>query len=599
MTKRIDPRVLRAPEDLLIRAMYPGRVLVVGSCLSEYFASTLKHMPNPCESDVVWLGHPIDAFPRPIEDYDFQIVQLPLRTVLPDMAFAKLSQADVSGHESLFEHAVGVMQHLLGQAMHWNRERGILTFVFSFIAPVQNPVGRLLPRYDLRNPVYFVEQLNVQLASLLRDYRNTYFFELNDIVSYFGRRFVQDDMIVTMNHGAFFGDFDFQLDQGRLELSDKATDLYEERHWPFFQASWQELVAMYRTIKQIDAVKLVVVDLDDTLWRGIGAELEPEQLPTSEGWPKGLWEALIFLKRRGVLLAIISKNDKQRVRSFWDRIFQGQMTLDDFAAVRINWGAKPQNMAEILSEVNLLTQNVVYIDDNPIERAAIKQAFPEMRVLGGSPITWRRILLWSSETQVVEITDESSKRTQMVRAQVTREAERKKFSREEFLATLDVKVSLFAIDSIAHPRFARTFELINKTNQFNTTGRRWTREECVKALAEGTKLLVFEVGDKFTNYGLVGSLIIDGPKIIQFVMSCRILGLDVELAVIARIVKKLRDAGYPEASADLVETEVNLPCRGLYQQCGFEHVEHSWRRSLNELPAAPEHVQWIEGSSIW
>ncbi|MGJ5206468.1 HAD-IIIC family phosphatase [Bradyrhizobium sp. HKCCYLR20261] len=590
MSKLIDSRVLRAPEDLAVNPTPPKRVLIVGSCLSEGFANRMKHLPVPCESDLFLLGQPIDVLPRPLEDYDFQIVQLALRFVLPDMAFAKLKDSDLAAHERLFDHAVGTMRQHLERAMLWNRDRGILTFVFSFLAPVQNPVGRLLPRYDLRNPVYFVERLNEQLAADLREYKNAYLFDINDMASYFGRRFVQDDVVTAMNHGAFISNYDFNHDSQRLEPSDKATDLFEERVWPFFQASWQELVSMYRTVRQADAVKLVVIDLDDTLWRGISAELDPEQFPTSEGWPKGFWEALAFLKRRGVLLAIVSKNDEQRVRSFWDKILRGQLKLDDFAVVQINWDPKPQNMAEVLAKVNLLPRNVVYIDDNPVERAAIKEAFPEIRVLGGSPITWRRILLWSPETQVAEITDESSKRTEMVRAQVVREGERKKLSREEFLATLEVKLNLFEVSSPEDAKFARVFELINKTNQFNTTGRRWTHEECVKAMQGGLRILAFDVADKFTEYGLVGVILLSEARIEQFVMSCRVLGLEVEIAAIAELCKRWHESGAVTASAAFVETEKNLPCRDLYSRSGFSKVEQGWQRDLRVTLPIPSHV---------
>ena len=100
---------------------------------------------------------------------------------------------------------------------------------------------------------------------------------------------------------------------------------------------------MYRTLRGIDQVKLVIVDLDDTLWRGVIAEEGDISDETIEGWPMGLIEALQFLKKRGVLLAIISKNDEARIEGLWDRIMRGRLRLEDFVVRRINWRSKADN----------------------------------------------------------------------------------------------------------------------------------------------------------------------------------------------------------------------------------------------------------------
>src|SRR5262249_43269016 len=164
---------------------------------------------------------------------------------------------------------------------------------------------------------------------------------------------------------------------------------------------------MYRTASQIDAVKLVVMDLDDTMWKGVSGEQVDVGPQMIEGWPMGVIEALQYLKRRGVLLGIISKNDEHRVRAVWDKILDQWLRLDDFVSVKINWQPKPENMLQVLRGVNLLPRNTLFIDDNPVERAAMKHAFPDIRVLGRFPFYLRRILLWAPEIQVPTITDES------------------------------------------------------------------------------------------------------------------------------------------------------------------------------------------------
>jgi FkbH-like protein len=213
-----------------------------------------------------------------------------------------------------------------------------------------------------------------------------------------------------------------------------------------------------------------------------------------------------------------------------------------------------------------------------------------MRILGGTPLTWRRILLWAPETQLGAITLESVNRTEMVRAQVVREEQRAVLSREEFLATLNVKMRFFELHNTGHSRFPRVLELINKTNQFNTTGQRWTLEECAAALAAGASFYAFEVADLYTDYGLVGVLIVDGTEIRQFVMSCRVMGLEVELSAVACIHNLLRDAGVRNIFAAMVETDRNLPCRDVYARCGFSIADRGFEKPTSQPMVIPAHI---------
>ena len=448
--------------------------------------------------------------PRPADAYDFQVVQIPLRSVLPDGPFFRMSYSDVDGYEKLFEMAKGRLSQFLQAAMRWNLEYGILTFVFNFQLPQQNPMGRLLPRYDLRNFVYFVEELNKHLDMEARKFNNAYIFDHDQVVATYGRKYFQDDSVWQSNHNSAIIDLDFLYDQERVEGACRASTYLQSKVSEYMGYEWTEILAMYKTIRQMDMVKLVIVDIDDTLWRGVAAEQNEAEpgLEALEGWPLGFAEALGHLKRRGVVLAIASKNDEGRVAQILSRTYGRRLCLDDFAVRKINWQPKADSIEEILHEVNLLPRNVVFVDDNPSERAAVKAAFPEIRVFGPNPLLWRRILLWSAETQVSSITAESAARTEMVHAQVERERQRQQMSRQDFLASLSLAVNLIDIADMDHPGFPRVLELINKTNQFNTTGKRWTKQECLAAVATGTRFIAFDVEDRFTGYGIVGVVVV-------------------------------------------------------------------------------------------
>lgn len=583
----------RVPHDLAATGYRPRRVMVVGSCMSSTLADHFKALAEDCPCDFILINNLSElprSPPRPMTDYDFQFVQLPLRPLLPDTEFFVLPYSDIDAHERFFEEVGSRLRHHLDFAMRWNAEHGILTFASNFFVPQQNPFGRLLPSQDLRNPVYLVERINALLEKELQRYSNAFLINADQIASTFGKAYIQDDSVNVLGHSSFlpleYHDLPADL---RIQLP-PPSEQFEVRYARFASAMWLEMCAMARTIRQIDQVKLVVVDLDNTLWRGVPAErLEAPSNDDVEGWPLGVIEALQILRRRGVLLAIVSKNDEGRIRGLWDQIMFGRLSLDgDFVARRINWLPKAQNLAEILQELNLLPNSVVFVDDNPVERSSIETAFPGIRTLGANPYLVRQVLLWAPETQVTRITAESSKRTEMVHAQLKREEVRGRLSAEEFLATLNVKIKLSQIDSAADAKIFRALELINKTNQFNTTGRRWTLDGCAKAIGENSRFFVFEVQDRFTNYGLVGVVILQENRIEQFVMSCRVFGLGVEKAVIAELSHRM---GGEPIIGRLEQTEANLPARDLYARCGFFESGGDWIRPPGKAIDMPGHVE--------
>ncbi len=580
---------LRIPLELRQTELRARRVLVVGSCLSEFLAGYIVKADDGCPCDFVLANHmhqlPKEP-PQPIADYDFQLVQLALRSLLPERSYLSLRYDDLAAYERLLEQVRQRLSHNLAAAMRWNQERGLLTFVANFFVPQQNLLGRLMPRCDLRNPVYLVERINQCLAEELSRYSNAYLLDVDQISAGLGKAFIQDDATDFFAHNNVLDQEFTDIDEP-IEWHPPVTEIDPARVVGFARAVWVELLAMLRTARQVDQVKLVAVDLDGVLWRGVAAE-DDDEGDRVEGWPLGIIEALQFLKKRGVLLAIVSKNDEARIEARWDKIMHGRLSLDDFAVREINWRPKAENIDEIIREVNVLPRNVVFIDDNPAERAAVKAALPEVRVLEAHPYLIRRILLWAPETQVAGVTEESARRTEMVRAQVERETDRRRMSREEFLASLKVTVKLFDIASTEDKKFPRALELINKTNQFNTTGRRWTRADCVAAFAQGTRFHAFEVQDRFTRYGLVGVVVVEAGRIDQFVMSCRVIGLDVEKAVVAALTARLQNGS--DLAARLDETEANLPCRDLYERCGFKRDGGYWIKPRAYVVEAPAHV---------
>ncbi|MDE2364779.1 MAG: HAD-IIIC family phosphatase [Hyphomicrobiales bacterium] len=573
------------PHDLTVTALEPSRAIMMGRCGSVVAAEIFKRY-SQCEIEFIFRGGMTelpDAPPRPPSDYDFQIIEIALRDVLPDGAHWNLPWDDLAAHEAAFERSSAYLREAIRQSLKWNQKHGLLTFVLNYMRPQQNPMGRLLPKYDLRNPGYFIERLNMVLEEEVLKRSMAFVLDAQEVVESSGRRFTQDDSVAALNHHSFLTAT--TPDVRRIEPAPSLADHYEVKAADALRSIWDVAIAMYRTVKQVDAVKLVVVDLDDTMWTGVSGDSEGVDV---EGWPHGMMEALAYLKKRGVLLAIISKNDEERARQTWRKWIGDRLPMENFIC-KINWRPKVENMREILADVNLLPRNVVYVDDHPVERAAMSAAFPDLRVLTRFHYYWRRILLWSSETQVPFISAESARRTEMVQAQVQREQTRKEMSRENFLASLGLKVTVRAISGADDPAFLRAFELTNKTNQFNTTGVRWDRTDFSALLGQGA-IYVFDVSDKFTPYGTTGAVLTRGVHIEQFVMSCRVAGMDNEIAAMSAIVSDLRARYNSPLTASFQETDANFLCRDFLARCGFVSTQSVWTLPADAAPSPP-HIE--------
>ena len=150
-----DPFYYRVPQDLKVSAEGVSNIIIVGSCLAEIWVSAIREFAS-VEIELYTSGTILPEAPKCGFDlYDFQLVQLPLRSLIPDLSFFKLKQDDPVGHRELYAHSVNTLRANLDRSMRWNKQYGLLTFVTSLITPQQNLVGRFMPRYDFRNPVYF------------------------------------------------------------------------------------------------------------------------------------------------------------------------------------------------------------------------------------------------------------------------------------------------------------------------------------------------------------------------------------------------------------------------------------------------------------
>ena len=332
-----------------------------------------------------------------------------------------------------------------------------------------------------------------------------------------------------------------------------------------------------------DAKKLLVVDLDNTLWGGVVGDLGWENLRL--GGHDYLGEAFLdfqralkSLRNRGIVLAIASKNDESVALEALSKHPEMVLRPADFSAWRINWNDKAANIAELAAELNLGLQSVVFIDDNPVERARVREALPEVYV----PEWPDDKTLFASKLRELNcfdsayVTAEDASRSQMYATDKQRELLRSKVSSaEDWLLSLETEV---AVEELSDANCARVVQLLNKTNQMNLTTRRLAEAELRAWLRQKNRTLwAFRVKDKFGDSGLTGILSLElesgGAVITDFVLSCRVMGRNVERAMVAFAAQHCTHLGLRELRANYIPTSKNKPCLSFWMSSGFAYDE--------------------------
>jgi FkbH-like protein len=319
--------------------------------------------------------------------------------------------------------------------------------------------------------------------------------------------------------------------------------------------------------------KLIVLDLDDTLWGGVVGDLGWQNLrigghdPVGEAF-KDFQLALQALKRKGVLLGIVSKNEESTALEAIGSHPEMALRKDDFAGWRINWQDKAQNIADLATELNLGLQSVVFIDDNPAERARVQEALPEVLVPDWplNPMEYPLALEKLRCFDKAEVTAEDGQRSAMYVLERKRRAVRAEVgSLDQWLETLEVRV---LVEGVNPANLERVTQLLNKTNQMNLSTRRLTRDELWDWTRQPeNKMLAFRVADKFGDYGLVGigsfSNQSEGAAdavLVDFILSCRAMGREVERAMMHVLLTAARAAGARFIRAEYLPTPKNQPC---------------------------------------
>jgi FkbH-like protein len=427
---------------------------------------------------------------------------------------------------------------------------------------------------------------NLHLADLVEGFADVHVVDVAAELAAVGARRMVDDGLVDFTHFGSPGWLLQRPERERAAVYDQFPDLASLVDAVGGDPYGREAVMAKAHVDAmtvalgLDRKKCVIVDLDGTLWPGVLAETgapfawSPEiSGPYSYvGLYFGLHEALLRLKRRGVLLACVSKNDEATVRELWkypdgypkDRL----LSPDDFVTWRVNWNDKVENIRSIAEELGFALETFLFIDDHPVERDRVRQRLPEVEVWGEDPFALRGRLLGDPRLQLPRLTDEAQARTDLVRAQLVRQRIRAETLDEaDYVASLNIQ---WRIERLSPgDRLERVEELFQRTTQFNTTGRKFSLPE-LQGLVAGPDSAAFtlHVADRFGDHGLVGAAVVDHGEIVGLAMSCRVLGMGVEHRFLQHLIGTLTPQ-WPRLFGRIVETARNIPVRNIYRDNGF------------------------------
>lgn len=360
-------------------------------------------------------------------------------------------------------------------------------------------------------------------------------------------------------------------------------------------ASLARLTARSLRAAWVPPAKCLVLDMDNTLWGGVLGEAGMEGIALGPDYPGNVFvefqRRILSLRDRGVLLAAASKNNAADVEAVLAGHPSCLLRREHFSAFEVHWEDKAQSLRRIAQSLNIGLDSLVFVDDNPAERAWVRAEVPEVSVieLPAQVMGYWKALEACGCFDSLTITMEDRQRAGMYAGEEQRQALRSAAGNlDDFLRSLEMVLTVGRIDEGTLPRVA---QLLAKTNQFNLTTRRHDEAVIREMCAAGTGLWV-RMRDRFGDAGLVGVVIAvpvlpEAWRIDTLLMSCRVIGRRLETAMLALLERAAAVLGVRSLIGEFVPSLKNQPAAGFLPEHGFVSEGEMWRYTLDaprELP---------------
>jgi FkbH-like protein len=376
--------------------------------------------------------------------------------------------------------------------------------------------------------------------------------------------------------------------------------------------TYGEYVARIIAARQGRSAKCLVLDLDNTLWGGVIGDDGMDGIVIGQGSAlgEGFAELQAYAKelaRRGVILAVSSKNDEANALEPFEKHPDMVLRRTDIAAFRADWTDKAANIRAIAQDLNIGLDSLVFLDDNPAERIQVREALPMVSVpeVPDDPAMIPHILADAGYFESLAITAEDLQRSAQYQENIAREQHRANASDlEGFLRGLAMQMVWRRFDTLGMQRIV---QLINKTNQFNLTTRRYTDEDVAAILADPRAVgLQIRLLDRFGDNGIIAIIIgrmEDGATLAldTWLMSCRVLGRQVEATTLNLIAATARAMGATTLRGQYIPTKKNGMVKDHYERLGFTTIAHTEdggsiaTLDISDYVPRPTFIETIEG----
>jgi FkbH-like protein len=354
--------------------------------------------------------------------------------------------------------------------------------------------------------------------------------------------------------------------------------------------------------------KVIICDLDDTIWGGIVGDDGWENLQLGGHDPIGesmidFQHKLKELSNRGILLSIVSKNTEAVALEAIEKHPEMILRKKNFSSWRINWNDKAQNIVDLMKELNLGLDSAVFLDDNPIERSRVREALPDVLVpeMPVDKLLYPSFLAKLNCFDTSSISPEDRRRTEEYSIERERRESRKESSGEiksvdDWLQTLGVEI---IAEKINKNNSQRAVQLLNKTNQFNLSTRRLSEDELFTWLKSNNRdFFVYRVKDKFSDSGITGIASYEISekvlKVIDFILSCRVMGRRVEEAIYYHILEKAKLIECKSVVFEYLETKKNLPCLNFLKSIKFKNIKNQYIWDVKNNFTMPKSINLCE-----
>jgi FkbH-like protein len=402
------------------------------------------------------------------------------------------------------------------------------------------------------------------------------------------------NLVSTIN--AELGEFvrgsgDVLLDVAGLAETVGLADWHDPQLWNLGKFAFSDqLIPLYadHVARVVAAIrgksgKVLILDLDNTLWGGVIGDDGLHGISVAQGDARGeahlaVQRLALDLRQRGIVLAICSKNTDEVAREPFEKHPEMLLKLDHIAVFQANWNDKATNIQAIAKELSLGLDTMVFLDDNPVERGLVRKLLPQVAVpeLPEDPANYARILAAGGYFEAVTFATEDLQRAEYYQDNAKRASLQKQLGGvDAYLESLDMTITFQPFDATGR---ARIVQLINKSNQYNLTTRRYTDPE-VAAAENAVDVFTLQVrlADIFGDNGMISVVICrpgepDTWEIDTWLMSCRVLGRKVEHMVLREILAHAREAGINKIVGVYRPTDRNKLVVDHYSKLGFVKI---------------------------